>query len=303
MRAVRVRAYDEPPATDDIEMPGAPDSGQLAIEVAAVGVGSWDVGVATGRLARFVDLEPPFVMGAELAGRIAEVGPDAEGFAVGDRIIANPGIVGAWAARVNIAADTCGPAPAALDDVQAAAIPVGAVAALQSLELLALAPGASLLILGAGGSVGQAAIQLARARGLSVHVLVRTGDVERSRELGAEAALDQAGDWIGQLAGPVDGVLDLIGGEQLERSAAVLHSDGRAVTTLAESMRSLVASRISLRYLRMRSTTRDLAVVSAHVDAGDLSLPVGVVLPVEEVRAALDGLEESVDRGKHVLEF
>ena len=53
----------------------------------------------------------------------------------------------------------------------------------------------------------------------------------------------------------------------------------------------------------MRSTTRDLAVISAHVDAGDLSLPVGVVLPVEEVRAALDGLEESVDRGKHVLEF
>jgi NADPH:quinone reductase-like Zn-dependent oxidoreductase len=303
MRAIRVHAYGEPLRIDDISPPGPPDAGQLGVAVAAVGVGSWDVGVAHGRLAKFVDVEPPFVLGAELAGQVVAVGPDVEGFGIGDRVIANPGIVGAWAERLNIKATTCGPAPTSLDAAHAAAIPVGAVTALQALDVLALTPGASLLVLGAGGSVGRAAIQLARIRGLIVHALVPVWEMAESRELGAHETLDQADDWVAQLRGPIDGVLDLIGGAALERSAATLRVDGRVVTTLAQSMRSPVAEDISMDYLRMRSTTADLASISVHVDAGELMLPVGVVLPVEDAQSALADMETRLDSGKHVLEF
>lgn len=303
MRAVRIHEYAEPPRIDELPAPGPAASGEVSVQVAAVGVGSWDVGVANGRLAGFVALEPPFVLGAELAGRVTGVGPGVEGFTIGDRIIANPGIVGAWAERVNLRAATCGPSPASLDDSHAAALPVGGVTALQALDLLALTPGASLLILGAGGSVGRAAIQLAGVRDLSVHALVPAWEVAGSRQLGAQSALDQADDWIAQLPGSVDGVLDLVGGEALERSIAALRDDTRVVTTLSESMRTPVAASVSMHYLRMRATTADLAVVSAHVDAGELTMPVGVVLPVEDAPAALADMQAFLDRGKHVLEF
>jgi NADPH:quinone reductase-like Zn-dependent oxidoreductase len=303
MRAVRVHAYGEPLRIDDIPSPLAPDRTQLSVEVAAVGVGSWDLGVASGRLARFVGLDPPFVLGAELAGRVAAVGSEVDGFTVGDRIIANPGIVGAWAERVNIEAATCGPAPSSLDDAYAAALPVGGVTALQALDMLSLPPGASLLILGAGGSVGRAAIQLARVRGLTVNALVPVWEMDRSRQLGAHATLDQASDWVARLRGPLDGVLDLVGGTTLARSAMVLKADGVVVTTLADSMRAPVAASVSMLYLRMRSTTADLAAISAHVDSGELTMPVGVIAPVEGVQGALEDVEQRSERGKHVLEF
>ena len=303
MRAIRVHAYGQPLRIDDISPPGPPDAGQLGVAVTAVGVGSWDVGVAHGRLAQFVDLEPPFVLGAELAGQVVAVAPDVEGFRIGDRVIANPGIVGAWAERLNIKATTCGPAPASLDAAHAAALPVGAVTALQALDVLALTPGASLLVLGAGGSVGRAAIQLARVRGLIVHALVPVWEMSASRELGAHETLDQANDWVALLRGPVDGVLDLIGGDALERSAATLRVGGRVVTTLADSMRSPIAADLSMDYLRMRSTTADLTSISTHVDVGELMLPVGAVLAVEEVQRALEDIETRLDSGKHVLTF
>ena len=63
MRAVRVHAYGEPPRIDDLSSPVAPDREQLSVEVSAAGVGSWDVGVASGRLARFVGLERAQVQG------------------------------------------------------------------------------------------------------------------------------------------------------------------------------------------------------------------------------------------------
>ena len=78
-------------------------------------------------------------------------------------------------------------------------------------------------------------------------------------------------------------IADLIGGEALERAAAVLRPGGRVVTTLAGSMRAPVAASLSMAYLRMRSTTADLAAVAGHVDAGELTLPVRVRLPIEDV--------------------
>ena len=106
-----------------------------------------------------------------------------------------------------------------------------------------------------------------------------------------------------ELDGSVDGVLDLIGGEALERSATVVRPGGRVVTTLAESMRAPVASHLSIGYLRMRSTTADLASVSACVDEGQLTLPVGAILPVEDVAEALRNVGTEGDTGKHVLAF
>jgi NADPH:quinone reductase-like Zn-dependent oxidoreductase len=106
MRAVRAHAFGDPPRIGEVPAPRPPRAGELAIEVSAAGVGAWDRGVATGRLAHFVRQRLPVVLGAELASCVAEVGVGVDGFVVGDRVMSSPGIVGAWAERVTVAAST-----------------------------------------------------------------------------------------------------------------------------------------------------------------------------------------------------
>ncbi|MEX1297286.1 MAG: NADP-dependent oxidoreductase [Candidatus Limnocylindrales bacterium] len=307
MRAVRLHELGAPPRLDEIPAPDPPAAGRLLVEVAAGGVGSWDVGVASGRLARFVGQPLPYVLGAELVGRVAAVGAGVTGFTLGDRVMGNPGIVGAWAQAVTVDAAVCGRAPASLDDVETAAVPVGAVTALQALRPLGLEDGHTLLILGAGGSVGRAAIQLAAARGAIVLATVPAWESARSEALGAAHAVDQEDDWSTKLqphvGAGVDAVLDLVGGATLERSLALLQSGSRAVTTLAESVERARELGLAIDYLRMRSTTADLDAVAALIDAGDLTMPLGTVRPLDEVAAALQDVGDPRHKGKVVLRF
>ncbi len=292
MRAARLHAFAAPPRIDVIATPPPPDTGQLTIDVSAVGMGAWDRGVATGRLERFVRDSLPVVMGAELVGRVAEVGAGVQGFAVGDRVMCNPGIVGAWAERVTVAASRCGLAPVSLDDAHAAAIPVGALTASQALDLLALAPGASLLVLGAGGSVGRAALQLARARELTVHALASSDELDRSRALGAHAAYDVGRDWpaeVGTAAGgALDGVLDLVGGETLRRTISLVRPEGRIVTTLSEATAAVRVLGCTIAHVKMRATTDDLNAIAALADENAFIMPIARIVRFDEIPAVLD---------------
>jgi len=153
IRAVRVHRFGEDPRIDEIAAPARPATGEILIDVSAVGVGAWDLGVAEGRLSQWLPSDGlPFTMGAELCGRIREIGAQVEGFRLGDRVMANPGIVGAWADRVLLKASACGRAPRTASDAEAAAIPVRALAAWQALDLLDLPNESTLLIVGAGRS-------------------------------------------------------------------------------------------------------------------------------------------------------
>ncbi len=304
MRAVRLHAYADQPRIDNIASPPPPETGQLTIGVSAVGIGAWDRGVATGRLARFVGAALPIIMGAELVGRVTEVGAGVDGFDIGDRVMCNPGIVGAWAERVTVPAARCGLAPESIDDAHAAAIPVGALTAKQALDLLALAHGSSLLVLGAGGSVGRAALQLAALRELTVHAIAPYHELNRSRELGAHGAYDATQDWPGELRTAVgeglDAVLDLVGGETLRRSTALIRRGGRIVTTLFEAAATVLPPEITIEHLRMRSTTADLNSIAAIVDENQLTMPSTRIIRFDEVPTALDETEARRHDGKVV---
>lgn len=306
MRAVRLHYYTDAPRIDDIPSPSPPGEGELTIDVTAVGTGAWDEGVATGRLAKFVKAELPIVMGAELVGRVAGIGPCVDGFEIGNRVMCNPGIVGAWAEQVTVPAPRCGHAPKSLDDPRAAALPVGALTAIQALDKLALPEGASLLVLGTGGSVGRAALQLAASRGLAVHALAPAHELERSRELGAHVTYAAGDNWHGELrtslGNDLDAVLDLVGGDTLRESATLLRGGGHIVTTLAESMACELPPAITIKHLHMRSTTADLNAIAAAVDGNALTVSVERVLRFEELPATFDRSGESRHSGKVVAE-
>lgn len=291
MRAIRLHAFGEPPQVDEVPDADPPGADELTVAVAAAGVGTWDLGVADGRLERLAPDDLPFVMGAQFAGRVTAIGTAVADFAVGDRVMGNPGIVGAWAEQVTVAASACGPAPASVDDARAAVTPVSALTAWQSLALLELVDGDSLLVLGAGGGVGRAAIQIARSRGLRVLGTGAGDELERIRALGADAAHDYRDDWIAGLRprvdGGVDGVLSLVNGDTLSRSAPLVRDGGRTVTTLHAAAATGMPRGISVDHVRMKSDTETLRAIAELVDGGRLTVAVASRHPLAEIANAL----------------
>ncbi len=265
-----------------------------------MGVGAWDLAVARGKLTRFLPSDAlPFTMGAELCGRVREIGAEVEGFAVGDRVMANPGIVGAWADRVLVPVSACGRAPRTASDAEAAAIPVRALAAWQGLDRLDLPTGATLLVVGAGGAVGRAAVEMAHGRGLRVLAIAGAPALEPLRRLGAELAVDHRTQWERRLASAAprgaDAMLDLVGGESLARALDFVRDDGRVVTTISGAARIEAPRGISIRFLPMRSTLGALDAIADLVERGGLTTPIARTYAFEEAPAALDAMG-SLDR-------
>jgi NADPH:quinone reductase-like Zn-dependent oxidoreductase len=287
-----VHRFGDAPRIDLIEAPEAPGPHELLVDVAAMGVGAWDVGIAAGRLAELLPgVALPFTMGAELAGRVRAVGAGVEGFDVGDRVMANPGVVGAWADRLRLPASVCGRAPTRADDLVAATLPVRGLTAWQSLERLDLAAGSQLLVVGAGGAVGRATVEMACRRGLRVLAIAGERALDPLRRLGAELVLDHRSPWPERLASdvarPVDGLLDLVGGDALVAGLGFVRAGGGVVSTVPRRAPADTSPGIRFAFLKMKSTRGDLESIAELVDLGRLTTRIAQTFPLEEAPLAL----------------
>ncbi|MFF3437467.1 NADP-dependent oxidoreductase [Streptosporangium sp. NPDC002721] len=174
----------------------------------------------------------PSVPGHELSGVVAELGYGTTGLTVGQRVfgLADWTRDGSLAEYTAVEARNLAPLPADVDHTVAAALPISGLTAWQGLfEHGRLAAGQTVLIHGAVGGVGSIAVQLAREAGARVIGTGRAGDGDTALGLGADAFLDLRSDHL-EDAGQVDVVLDVIGGEILDRSAALVRPGGTLVT-------------------------------------------------------------------------
>jgi NADPH:quinone reductase-like Zn-dependent oxidoreductase len=307
IRAIRVHAFGEAPRIDELPAPPDPEPGELVVDVAAVGVGAWDLGVAAGRLAKLLPSDDlPFTMGAELCGRVRALGVGVEGFAIGDRVMANPGVVGAWADRVRLRASDCGRAPRRASDAEAATVPVRGLAAWQGLALLDLPSDASLLVVGGGGAVGRAAVEIAHARGLRVFAIAGPDELDMLRQLGAETAIDYHEDWPPEIrsaaSGDVDAALDLVGGDSLRQAFGLVRDGGHVVSTVASESAFDPPPGVAFELLRMKSSRAALDALADLVDAGGLSTRIVGSYAFDEAPAALQAVGASDrDPGEIVL--
>ncbi|MFD5388597.1 NADP-dependent oxidoreductase [Streptomyces sp. NPDC127074] len=188
----------------ELPEPSSPGPGQILVAVEAAGVGPWDE--LLNGAGWDVGLRPPAALGVEGAGEVLAVGAGVTGFAVGDRVLAHeaplPGGSGFWAERVLITADHTAACPPGLDAVQAAALPVNGLTALQALEKLDLSRGQRLLITNGGGATGALAIQLAAAEGFEVTATASSAAAERLLGLGATEVVDYHGpNWSARVRG------------------------------------------------------------------------------------------------------
>ncbi|MEU5876109.1 NADPH:quinone oxidoreductase family protein [Spirillospora sp. NPDC047279] len=268
--------------------PVEPGPGQVVIAVEAAGVNYVDGLFVQGRY----QIKPPlpFVPGYEVAGTVAAAGPDVTAPAVGTRVLATCGL-GGFASRIVVPAAAAVPIPDRLDAGRAATFTQSYSTALFALrERGALRDGESVLVLGAGGGVGLAAVQVAKALGARV-LAGASSEAKRDAALaaGADAVLDTSADDVKAAArawsdGGVDLVYDPIGGDVADPALRALREQGRylVIGFASGAIPSLPLNQVLL---------RNRAVVGVDWGAWSMGHPL-------EQRALLDELLGLVESGR-----
>jgi NADPH:quinone reductase-like Zn-dependent oxidoreductase len=234
--AIQIPRFGSPEVMVEGEVPLAPPGvGEIHIRVRASGVNFADLLQRAGLYGKVPDL--PYAPGFEVAGEVAGVGPGVQGWKEGDRAVALLRF-GGYARDVIVPADQAFPFPGALTPAQAAGIPVVFLTAWVCLfETGHARRGDSVLVLGAGGGVGTAAVQLAVDRGLTVYGTAGTPEKRAFvvDELGAKACFDSRGLWaedlfqaLGRKRG-LDIAMDPVGGKATTAARALLNPLGRLV--------------------------------------------------------------------------
>ncbi len=209
-----------------------PGPGEVTVAVEAAGVNFVDGLFVAGQYQMKPSL--PFVPGSEVAGHVVAVGPDVSDPAIGHRVLASVGL-GGFASRVVVPATSAIALPEGMDAPRAATFTQSYSTSLFALRDRAhAAPGETVLVLGAGGGVGLAAIGVARALGCRVLAVASSADKrDAALAAGAEAALDPAAEplkeaaraWAGGTG--VDLVVDPVGGPLAGPSLRALGDRGR----------------------------------------------------------------------------
>lgn len=174
----------------------------------------------------------PTIPGHEVSGIVAELGYGTTGLTVGERVfgLTDWARNGTLAEFVAVEARNLAPLSASIDHVIAAALPISGLTAWQGLfDHGQLSAGQTVLIHGAAGGVGSIAVQLAREMGARVIGSGRTRQKQTVLDLGADSFVDLQLDRLEDI-GRVDVVLDVLGGEILERSAHLVRAGGALVT-------------------------------------------------------------------------
>ncbi|MFD6969158.1 NADP-dependent oxidoreductase [Streptomyces sp. NPDC059979] len=229
----------------------------------------------------------PSVPGHELSGVVTELGYGTTGLTVGQRVfgLADWTRNGTLAQYTAVEARNLAPLPADVDHVMAAALPISGLTSLQGLfDHGRLTTGQSVLIHGAAGGVGSIAVQLAHEAGARIIGTGRAADREVALALGADVFLDLQADRL-EDAGEVDLVFDVIGGEILERSTALVRAGGTLVTI---AMPPKVHPRDGRAVFFVVEPDRaQLADLARRLRDGRLKPIVGAVRPLAEAPAAL----------------
>ncbi|NHZ80297.1 zinc-binding dehydrogenase [Massilia sp. CCM 8695] len=304
-RAVRIHGYGGAGVVrvDQVDVP-APGASEVLVRVHAAGVNALDWKVRQGYLQAAFPLALPATLGIELAGEVMAAGVSVTGFAPGDRVMAPLGRLGAYADVVAIAADKLALVPPAMDYTQAAALPVASLTAWQSLRAAGpLRPGQQVLIHGAAGGVGGFAVQFAKAAGAVVVATASSSSRAHVLALGADRVIDRHAERFEEQVRDVDLVLDLVGGDTLDRSWQVLAKGGAIVSTAAPDIVARTPAGRRGLWFMMVADQRQLTEIAASVAAGSVRSTIARVVAFDALAQAIEESHSGHGPGKVVVDF
>jgi NADPH2:quinone reductase len=316
MQAIRVEEFGAPDVMKLTEVPApSPGTGQVLVRVHAAGVNPVDTYIRSGTYANKPAL--PYTPGSDAAGVVEAVGEEVTRFRKGDRVYTAGTVTGAYAQFTLCSAGQVYPLPANITYAQGAGIHIPFTTAYRALfDRVHARAGQTVLIHGATGGVGIAAVQMASAAGLTV---IGTGGTEEGRalirSLGAHHVLDhKSPDYLEQLMrisnsrGP-DLILEMLANVNLAKDLSILGRNGTIVIIGSRGkieidprmiMRS-EGSVVGILGAKPDEVSRAHAYVGAGLRAGSLKPVTGSELPLIDAPAAHVKIMESTALGKIVL--
>jgi NADPH:quinone reductase-like Zn-dependent oxidoreductase len=303
MRAIIVRDRDAGTAgltlTDDLPHPHAAEN-DVIVRVHAAGFTPGELDWPSTWTDRAGRDRTPSVPGHELSGVITELGYGTTGLTVGQRVfgLTDWARNGTLAEYTAVEARNLAPLPADVDHADAAAVAISGLTAWQGLfEHASLTAGQTILIHGAAGGVGSAAVQLAREAGARVIGTGRARDRDRALAFGVHAFIGLESERL-EDAGEVDVVFDVIGGDILDRSTRLLRAGGTLVTIVRPPTIQPASGRAV--FFVVEPNRAQLGELATRLRDGRIKPAVGAVTSLSQAPAAF-GPAAVRTRGKTVI--
>jgi len=307
MKAIAIRQFGGPDALEFMDLPDPKVGGDsILVRVKAAGVNPVDVAVREGFLDSIYESHFPIVCGWDVAGEVEAVGPAVTEFTAGDAVV---GYVqehdihrGAYAELLSARPWILARKPANISWTEAAGLPLAGLTAYQALTRgLAVSEGEVLVVHAAAGGVGSMAVQLGRILGARVIGTASQGNHDYLRSLGAEPVTYGEGleERVRELVPEgADAVVDLVGGETLERSPHIARTSGRIASIVDPR-----AADLGGRFVVVRPNHADLLRIIEYVEHGKLTVHVSATFPLTDAADAHRLSQARHTRGKIVLEI
>lgn len=306
MKAVRIHDYGDASKLtyEDAPRP-APAKGQVVVKVKVAGVNPVDWKIRSGMFRGGLDFTMPATLGFDIAGEVDAVGDGVTRLKKGDRVFAYLSLArgGGYAQFAIVEEAEAAAMPAALDFVRAGATPLTSLTAWQCLfDVAKLEKGQTVLVHGAAGGVGHFAVQLAKWKGATVIATASADQAEFVKGLGADRVIDYKAVKFEDAVKDVDVVLDAVGGDTTDRSAAVLKKGGILVSIAGDPTPAKFeerGARVAMHLVEPNG--KQLAQIAKLVETGAVKPHVSMQLPLSEAAKAHTQSETGHNRGKIVL--
>src|ERR1700722_19401746 len=285
MKAIVVHEYGGPEVLKFEDYPDpVPAKGEVLVRVAAASVNPLDFKRRRGLTKDYYPIHFPGLIGVDMAGTVIKIGPDAEGFSIGDRVFAMADNTYAELCAVNVA--ILAKVPKGLDLIQAAALPLVTTTGNQLLLATEAKPGQTVLVVGAAGNVGRSAVFTAKARGATVIAGVLKRQIDDTKTVGADQVVATDDDMAMANLPPLDAVADTVGGRTAEKLIAKVKPGGVFASVVGLPQNAAKYPSVKVEHVFSKFDRKTLQFMAEAVRDGKLVIPISQTLPLSEAAEA-----------------
>ena len=299
MKAVVVHRYGGPEVLKFEDYPDpAPGAGEVLVRVAAASVNPLDYKRRAGLTDDYYPIHFPGLIGVDVSGTVVEIGPEVEGFSVGDQVFSMAD--NTYAELCVVSAAILAKVPRGLDLIQAAALPLVTITGNQLLSATGIKAGQTVLVAGAVGNVGRSAVFTARERGAIVIAGVLKRQLDEARTAGADQVVATDDETAIANLPPLDAVADTVDGRTGEKLIARVKPGGVFATVLRAPQNAAKYPDVKVATVFSKFDRKTLEFMAEAVRDGKLVIPISETLPLRQAAEAQAAAEKGA-AGKILL--
>src|ERR1700722_1549748 len=285
MKAIVVHEYGGPEVLKYEEYPDpVPGVGEVLVRVAAASVNPIDYKRRAGLTKDFYPMTFPGLIGVDMSGTVAKLGPGVEGFSLGDQVFAMAD--NTYAELCVVKADALAKVPKGLDLIEAAALPLVTVTGNQLMLATEIKAGQTVTVVGAVGNVGRSAAFTAKQRGTTVIAGVLKKQFDQAKTVGADQLVATDDDTALVSLQPVDAIADSVGGKTAEKLIGKVKPGGVYASVVEAPKSAAYYPAVKVAHVFSKFDRKTLEYMAAAVRDGKLVIPIGPRFPLSQAAEA-----------------